>query len=114
MSGGLAIAVDSEHLGGGAAAHVVAVVAAPVVVVHEPGVDLGLELAGAGEPAPVERGAPALLQSGPVEAFAHGVVVRGAGRDPHVGEALGGDGGAEGAGVVLGSVVGQDQIGRAS
>ena len=66
-------------LGGGAAAHVVAVVAAAVVVADEPGVGLGLELADAGEAAAVERGAPALLQDGAVEAFAHGVVVRATG-----------------------------------
>src|SRR5690606_22865824 len=76
MSGWRAAAVDGEDLVGRAASHEVAVVAAPGVVVHEPGADLGLELAGAGEVPAVERGAPALLQGGALEAFADRVVVR--------------------------------------
>src|SRR5690606_16795313 len=107
MSGWLAAAVDGEDLVGRAASHEVAVVAAPGVVVHEPGVDLGLELSGAGEAPAVERGAPALLEGGALEAFTHGVVVRRPGRDPDVGQSLGRDGGAEGAGLVLGAVVGE-------
>lgn len=49
---------------GGAAAHVVAVVAAAVVVRDQPGVDGGLELAAAGEAPAVERGTPAFLEDG--------------------------------------------------
>ena len=46
--------VDVEHLAGGAAGHVVAVVAAPVVAVAEPGIGFGLELADGPEAAAVE------------------------------------------------------------
>ena len=87
MSGRLMVVVEGQELGGGAAAHVVAVFAASLLVVDEPGVDLGLELADAGEAAPVERGSPALLQSGALEAFADGVVVGRAGRDATVADA---------------------------
>src|SRR4051812_41785585 len=104
MSGRLVV-VQGQELGGGAAAHVVAVVAAPLVVVHEPGVDLGLELTDAGEAASVERGAPAFLEGGALEPFAHGVVVGRPGWDPLVVEALGDEGGAERAGGVFGAVV---------
>jgi hypothetical protein len=72
----LAGTVAVEDLGGGTAAHVVAVVATPVVVAEQPGVGFGLKLADRGEAASVERRSPALLQGGAVEAFAHGVVVR--------------------------------------
>ena len=68
--------VGVEELCGGAAAHVVAVVAAAVVVTGEPGVGFGLELADRGEPAAVERGPPALLEGGALESFDDGVVVR--------------------------------------
>jgi hypothetical protein len=94
-SGCLSGAVVVEHLGGGAAAHVGAVVATPVVVADQTGVGLGLELSDAGEPAPVERWSPALLQDRGVEALAHGVVVRGPGRDPVMVQALGGEVGLE-------------------
>src|SRR4029079_11564732 len=94
-------------LGWCAAAHVVAVVAATVVVSPEPGVGLGLQLADAGEAATVEGGPPAFLQGGSLEAFAHRVVVRGTRRDPMVLEAAGGEVGAEPAGDPLGSVVGE-------
>jgi hypothetical protein len=63
-----------------------------------------LELAGAGEAAPVERRAPALLERGALEAFAHRVVVRGSGRGPVVADVLGGDRRGEGPGDVLGAV----------
>ena len=52
------------------------------VVVDEPGVDLGAELAEAIEASPVERGTPAFLERGALEPFAHRVVVRGTGRGP--------------------------------
>jgi hypothetical protein len=70
-----------EDLAGCAAAHEVAVVAAAGVVAGEPGVGLGLELADGGEASTVEGGSPAFLEGGAVESFAHGVVVRAAGRD---------------------------------
>src|SRR3954451_10447724 len=60
-----------EDLAWCAAAHEVAVVAAAGVVAVQPGVGFGLELAGAGEAATVERWPPALLQRSAVEAFAH-------------------------------------------
>jgi hypothetical protein len=47
---------------GRAASNEVAVVAAVMVVAHEPGSGLGLELTNRGEPAPVEGGAPAFLE----------------------------------------------------
>ena len=52
-----------------------AVVAAAVVVGDEPGVGFALELAGRGEVAAVERGPPAFLEHGALEAFDEGVVV---------------------------------------
>jgi hypothetical protein len=72
----LAGEVVVQHLSWCAAAHVVGVVAAAGVVVDEPGRGFGLELADRAEPATVERGSPALLQGGALEAFADGVVVR--------------------------------------
>ena len=60
------------------------------VVVDQPGVGFGLELADGGEPSAVEGRAPAFLEGGALEPFAHGVVVRGSGRDPVVGQAQGG------------------------
>src|SRR5690606_22360738 len=107
MSGGLLRSADGDHVTGCVSAHVVAVVAAPGVVVDEPAVGFGLELAGAGEAATVEGGPPALLEDGAVEPFAHRVVVRRPGWDPVVIEALGGDGGGERVGLVLGPVVGE-------
>jgi hypothetical protein len=56
-----------EDLGWCAAAHVIAVVAATVVVSDQPGVGFGLEMADAGEAATVERRPPAFLQGGAVE-----------------------------------------------
>ena len=97
----------SRTLAGCAAAHEVAVVAATVVVVHEPAVDLGLELADAGEAPTVERGTPALLERGALESFAHRVVVRGTGWDPLVGEFFGCERVGERSGDVFGTVVGQ-------
>src|SRR3954464_1827649 len=93
-----------EYLAGCSAVHEVAVVAAAGVVAVEPGVGLGLELAGAGEAAAVERGAPALLEGGAVEACAHGVVVRAAGWDRLVTDPAAGEVPPE-ALVVLGPVV---------
>ena len=72
----LALAVAVEDFAWCAAAHEVAVVAAARVVVHEPAVDLGLELADAHEPAAVERRPPAFLERGALEPFADRVVVR--------------------------------------
>lgn len=76
-----------EDLFRGAAAHEVAVVAAPVVIAVQPGVGFDLELADGAEPATVERWSPAFLQGGALEAFAHRVVVGAAGRDPVVDDA---------------------------
>ena len=42
-----------------------------VVVVDEPGVDLGAELTKGVEASSMERGTPALLQRGALESFAH-------------------------------------------
>ena len=50
-----------EDFGWGATAHVVAVVAAAMVVADQPAVGFGLELADRGEPSPVERRSPAFL-----------------------------------------------------
>jgi hypothetical protein len=72
----LAGSVVVEDLGRCAAAHVVAVVAASVVVAQQTGVGFCLELANRAEPSAVERGAPAFLEGGAVEAFDDGVVVR--------------------------------------
>jgi hypothetical protein len=74
---------------GSAAALVVAVVAPTAVVGREPGVGFGLELADRGEVTAMEGRTPALLEDGAVEALDHRVVVGRAGRDAHVGEALG-------------------------
>jgi hypothetical protein len=67
--------------------HEVAVVAASVVVAVQPGVGFGLELAEGPEASAMERRTPAFLQGGPLESFAHGVVVRAAGRDAVVHQA---------------------------
>ena len=58
-------------------------------------------------PTAVERWSPAFLQHGPVEAFAHRVVVGRAGRDAVVGESFGGHCGAERSSDVLGAVIGE-------
>ena len=79
-------ASGSRMLVGGAASHPVAVVGT-VVVAGEPGVGLDLELVDAEEASPVEGGTPAFVEHGLVEAFHHGVVVRGPGRDTPVGDA---------------------------
>src|SRR6266536_4328027 len=110
VSGCLAVAVEVEDLGRGAAAHVVAVVAAAGVVVDQPGVDLSLEVADRAEPAAMERGAPALLEGGALEAFTHGVVVRGSWRDAVMCQAFGGQSGGEGSGDVFGAVIGQHSL----
>lgn len=101
------VAVGGEDLVRGAAAHVVAVVAAPGVVVDQPGVDLGLELADRAEASTMKRGTPAFLQGGALEAFNHGVVVRRPGWDPPVDKTFGGHSSLESDGVVFGAVVGQ-------
>ena len=93
---------------GGAAAHVVAVVAPAVVIGDEPGVGFGLELADRGEVTAMEGRSPALLEDGAVEALAHGVVVGRAGRDPLVTESLGRQVAPEVAGHVFGTVVAED------
>lgn len=90
-----------------AASHEVAVVAPAGVVVDQPGVDLALELTWAGEPTPVERRSPALLEGGALEALAHGVVVGRARRAAVVDQSLGRHRGCEGPGQVLGPVVGE-------
>ena len=56
---------------GGTAADVLAVVAPAVVVGDEPGVGFGLELADGGEVTAMDGRAPALLEHGALEAFAH-------------------------------------------
>src|SRR5215204_6949150 len=91
--------------GGGAAAHERAVVATAMVVADEPGVGFGLELADGPEAAPVERRAPAFLQGRALEPFAHGVVVRAAGRDAVVVQAELCEVAPEAGGDVLRSVV---------
>src|SRR5690606_19709164 len=96
-----------EDVGWGAAAHVVAVVATAVVVAHQPGVGLGLQLADAGEAATVERRPPALLQRGAVEAFTDRVVVRRARWDAVMLEPAGGQVGPKARSDPLGSVVGE-------
>jgi len=93
----------------GTSAHVVAVVAPTVVVGDEPGVRLGLELADGAEVPAVKSGAPALMEHGALETLADGVVVGRAGRDSDVAQSLGRQGVDEGAGDVLGPVVGQDR-----
>ena len=55
----------------GPAPHVVPVVLAPLVVAHEPGVGLGLQLADRDEAPAVEGRAPALPEDGAVEALAY-------------------------------------------
>ena len=91
-----------------AAPHVVAVVPSSGVVGDEPGVGFGLKLADRGEVTAVEGRAPALLEDGLVESFAHGVVVGGAGWDPLVSQPLGHQVGPKVAGHILGPVVAQD------
>jgi hypothetical protein len=91
----------------GAAPHEVAVVAATVVISVQPGVGFGLELADGAEPATVERGSPAFLQGGALEAFAHRVVVRAAGRDPMMHETELGEVVTEPQGDVFGTVIRQ-------
>src|SRR5438045_9738977 len=110
MSGCLVLAVDVEDLQRGASAHEVAVVAAAGVVADEPGVGFGLELTDAGETAAMEGGTPALLQRGPLEPFAHGVVVGRPGRYPPVADTFGRHRGRERPGNVFGAVVGQDGL----
>src|SRR5215207_2981994 len=97
-----------EHLGGSAAAHVVAVVAAPVVIADQPGVGLALQLGDGTEAAAVERRSPALLEGGAVEAFAHGVVVRRPRWDADVADLTQCEAGREPGGDVLGPVVAHD------
>src|SRR5947208_10524239 len=92
---------------GGAAPHEVAVVAAAGVVVDQPGVGLGLELADGGEPAAVEGRSPALLEGGALEPLADSVVVGGAGRDAVVGQVQGGEAAGEGPRDPLGTIVGK-------
>jgi hypothetical protein len=60
---------------GRAAAHEVAVVATPGVVVLQPALELGVEVSQASEMLTVERGPVELLEGGPLEAFADRVVV---------------------------------------
>ena len=99
------LSVLVEDLARRPAPHVVAVVAPPVVVGDEPGIDLCLELADRGEVPAVESRSPALFQDRAVEALADGVVVGRAGRDPLVTEALRRQVGPEPAGHVLGTIV---------
>ena len=77
-------AVGGEDLGGGSAAHEVAVVVASVVVVDEPRVGFGADLLDRCERSAMERWSPAFFEHGAVEAFAHRVVVRAARRGPVV------------------------------
>jgi hypothetical protein len=58
-----------EDLAGCASGHEVAVIGSAGVVVDEPGVDLGAELAEPVEASSVERGSPALLQGGALSVF---------------------------------------------
>lgn len=62
------------------------------------------------EPATVKGGAVAFLEGGPLKSLAHGVVVRGAGGDPVVGEAQFRARRFESPTDVLGPVVGQHGI----
>ncbi len=78
-------AVTVEHVDGAAAAHVVAVVSVGVVAV--PALELGVEFVGLVEALTVECGPVELLEGGALEAFADGVVVWRAGRDPVVRDA---------------------------
>lgn len=87
------------------APHVVPMVLAAVVVVHEPGVRLGLELADRGEAPVVEGRSPALLKNRAVEALAHRVVVGGPRLDAHMGQALRRQVGPEALRYVLGTVI---------
>ena len=86
--------------------HVVAVIRAAGVVVDEPGVDLGAELAESIEASSVKRGSPTFLQRGALEPFAHRVVVRGPRWGAVMGDLEFGEMGIEG-GTELGSVVGE-------
>jgi hypothetical protein len=69
---------------GRAAAHEVAVVATPGVVVLQPALELGVEVGQASEVLAVEGGPVELLEGGPLETLADGVVVGRAGRDATV------------------------------
>ena len=99
--------VLSEDVGGCAAAHVVAVVASTMVVVDEPGVGLGAELADGRERAAVEGGAPALVEDRAVESLDHGVVVRRRRRRLEVADLAGDERFGEPGGFPLGSAVGE-------
>ena len=101
------LSVLVEDLAGCSAGHEVAVVGPAGVVVDEPGVDLGAELAEAVEASSVERGSPAFLQGGALESFAHRVVVRGPGWGPVMGDRAGLEMGVEGV-AELGAVVSED------
>ena len=60
---------------GAAATHVVGSVAAPGVVVGDPGLELAVEAVDAGEELPVEHHSEELVEDGAVESFAYRVVV---------------------------------------
>ena len=100
-------AVGVEDFDGASAVHVVAVVAAAGVVADQPCVGFCLELTDRGEVTAMKRWSPALLEHGALESFAHGVVVRGPGRDPHVTQTGLGQVLAEQQCLVFGSVVGE-------
>jgi hypothetical protein len=72
---------------GRAAAHEVAVVATPGVVVLQPALELGVKLSQASEVLAVESRPVELLERGALEALADRVVVRRARRDPVVTDA---------------------------
>jgi len=72
---------------GGAAGHEVAAVGSSGVVGLQPALELGVEVGEAGEVLAVEGRAVELLEGGALEAFADGVVVGRARRDPVVTQA---------------------------
>ena len=79
--------VRVEHGLGGAAAHVVAVVATVGVVATDPPLELAVELVETVEALAVESRPVELLQGGALEALTHGVVVGRAGWDAVVDQA---------------------------
>jgi hypothetical protein len=93
---------------GRAAAHEVAVVATPGVVVLQPALELGVEVGQASEVLAVEGGPVELLERGALEAFADRVVVGGAGRDAMVADTETGKVAGERLGGELRAVVSED------
>ena len=73
-----------EDLLRGTSAHVGAVVTPTTVVGDEPRVGFNLQLSDGSEVPTVKGRAPALLEHGPLEALAHGVVIGGTGSGNHM------------------------------